>query len=595
MTKELSLSEYITLDRNAASQGKEKGFTKKIRIAILGSFTLSGFKEVLNVKCRQSRIKALFYTGDYNRYANDLLDRESRLYRFKPEITFLFVDTKSLFGELFFNPYGAPEREREKASRENYQKLNIFIDSFVKHGSGILVVNNLEIPVYSPVGILEPKQRFGYFDMVRDLNARISRFNRHNSVFVFDYDSFASAAGKKGMVDNKLAYLADMKIAPDKIPDLCEEYMRYIGPLLGLSKKCIVLDMDNTLWGGIVGEDGLQGIDLGPERPGNAYMEFQKHLLALFERGIILAANSSNNEDDVLKVLREHPHMVLKEHHFASFKVNWNNKAKNLVEIAKDINIGLDSMIFLEDDKRIRAFIRAALPQVYCPDIPEDPSSYTEFLRSIKNLDSLQLTGEDKKRSIGYIAERKRKESKAVFKSVSGYLKHLSITVRIEPADKFSVPRIAQLTTRTNQFNFSAKRYRENEIERFSRDKRYGVYSVSIKDKYGDYGITGALIVLKSEKEWSVDTFLLSCRILGRNIEEAILSDIIRRVVKAKVRTLSVFYKKTEKNRPVINFLKDCGLLPQKYDPKGAQITLYEKGRMPDLTKRIKNIRVISK
>lgn len=595
MMKERSLSEYIALDKGATSRGKKKGFAKKIKIAVLGSFTLSGFKEVLNVKCREAHVNASFYTGDYNRYTSELLDGANKLYEFKPDITYLFVDVRSLFGELFLDPYGVSEKERKKAASENYQKLNTLIKSFVKRGSGILVINNFEVPTYSPLGILEPKQKFGYFRMIEDLNARISQFNAHSSVFVFDYNSFSSLVGKREMINSKLAYMADMRIAPDQIPVLCEEYMRYIRALLGLSRKCIVLDMDNTLWGGVVGEDGLEGIKLGPECPGNAYMEFQKYLLALFERGIILAVNSSNNKEDALKVLREHPHMVLKEHHFASFKVNWENKAKNLIEIAKEINIGLDSVIFLDDDKRIRELVKTALPQVLCPDLPEDASSYSEFLMNIKELDSLQLTSEDEKRSSRYVAERKRKESKGTFKDISGYLKHLSITTEISPADKFSIPRIAQLTTRTNQFNFSTRRYREKEIECFSRDKRYGVYHVKIKDKYGDYGITGAVIVLKNKKEWIVDTFLLSCRVLGRNVEEAVLSDIIRRAVKGKAGTLSVVYKKTEKNQPVLNFLKNRAFLPRKHDPKGARITIYKKGRIPDLTRQTKHVKVISK
>ncbi len=593
--KEFSLSEYVTIDRKTASRGKKKGFNKKIKIAFLGSFTLNGFREVLNVKCHDAGIKASFYIGDYNQYANELVNKDSKLYNFEPDITFLFVDAKSFFGDIFFNPYSGSERKRMDATRENYKKLSVFVSAFVKYGSGILVMNNFEIPVYSPIGILETKEKFGYFDMIKELNKLISRFNKYNSVFVFDYDSFASGAGKKNMVDDKLLYLADIKISLDKIPVLCEEYMRYIRALLGLSRKCIVLDMDNTLWGGIVGEDGLEGIKLGPLPPGNAYMEFQKYLLALFERGIILAINSSNNEEDALKVLREHPYTILKEHHFASLKINWENKVKNLVEIAKDINVGLDSMIFLEDDKRIRELVKMALPQVFCPDLPEDISCYPGFLRNIKKLDTLQFTHEDKKRSTRYVAERKRKASTGAFKNISGYLKHLSITVEVSPADKFSFPRIAQLTTRTNQFNFSTKRYQEKEIERLALDRRYGVYYVSVKDKYGDYGITGALIVRKNQKKWFVDTFLLSCRILGRNIEEAVLSDLIGRSVKAKVSMLSASYKKTEKNQPVINFLKKCALLPRKCNPKDALITLYEKGKTPSLTRQIKHIKIISK
>ncbi|MBN1353396.1 MAG: HAD family hydrolase [Candidatus Omnitrophica bacterium] len=592
---EFSLSDYINMDKNRMHGRKNMRFDKKIKIAVLGSFTLNGFKETLNVKCKNAGIKASFYIGDYRQYANELIDKKSRLYGFRPDITFLLIDVKSVLGELFFNPYGVSANKRMKLVKANYAKLNSLIIGFLKYGSGILVTNNFEVPAYSPMGILESRERFGYFEMIKELNARISRFNSHNSIFVFDYDSFASSLGKNNITDEKLAYLADMKISPDTIPLLCEEYMRYVRALSGLSRKCIVLDMDNTLWGGIVGEDGLEGIRLGPEPPGNAYMEFQKYLLALFERGVILAANSSNNAEDVLKVLRKHPYEVLRERHFASLKINWENKVKNLVEIAKDINIGLDSMIFLEDDKRIRGLVKAALPQVLCPDMPEDPSSYPGFLKGIKELDTLQFTLEDKKRSARYVAERSRKELAGAFKSIPEYLKQLSITVEIGPVDKFSIPRIAQLTTRTNQFNFSSKRYQEKEIEGLARDKRYGVYYVSAKDKFGDYGITGAIIARKNKHEWLVDNLLLSCRILGRKIEEAVLVDIMRRAEREKAAALRVVLTKTEKNMPVFNFLKNHDLIPENFARKNALVTIYERDKKPGLEGHIKHIKVVSK
>ncbi|MCQ9207748.1 MAG: HAD-IIIC family phosphatase, partial [Omnitrophica bacterium] len=423
----------------------------------------------------------------------------------------------------------------------------------------------------------------------------ITRLNRCRAIFVFDYDSFAANIGKNNIVNDKMRYLADMKISPDIIPHLCEEYMRYIRALAGLMRKCVVLDLDNTLWGGIVGEDGFHGIKLGPTAPGNAYVEFQKHILALFRRGIILAINSSNNEADAMKVLREHPHMILREHHFASLKINWENKAKNIVDIAKDINIGLDSMVFIDDDKRNREIVKAMLPQVLCPELPEGASGHARMLREIKELDSLQITREDKKRGRLYATERKRKKSKDTFRNLSEYLKALDITVEIGRAGRFSIPRISQLTMRTNQFNFSAKRYDEKEIERITRDTRYSIYHIKVKDKYGDYGIVGALFVKKSHEEWLVDTFLLSCRVLGRNIEDAVISALIREAARKNIERLTIFYKKTEKNEPAFRFLKRYGDHSGRGPAKSGKFTLYKKGGKIKSGSKLSHVRTILK
>ncbi len=590
----ISLNRYFNLDKKISSRGGRKNLRGKIRIALLGSFTLNGFKEALNVKCYNAGIDASFYTGGYNQYAGELIDEHSKFYKFKPDITFLLVDVRSLLGDLYADPYSLPEKKRKETVSYNSKKLDTLVRNFTKRGSGILVINNFQAPVYSPMGILEPKQGFGLFDMVRVLNLSLSKFNKQRNVFVFDYDCFASRIGKNNITSDKLLYLADMRILPDIIPLLCEEYMRYIRALKGLSRKCIVLDLDNTLWGGIVGEDGVEGIKLGPQPPGNAYMEFQRYLLALFHRGIILAVNSNNNRSDVMKVLKGHPQMLLRERHFASIKVNWENKVRNLIEIAKDINIGLNSIIYLDDDKRNRQIVKEALPEVLCPELGEDASGYLGCLTEIKELDALQITHEDSKRGRLYAAERKRRESIGAFRDLSGYLKHLNIVAEVRPADKFSIPRLSQLTLRTNQFNFSAKRYSQKEIEGMARDGKYGIYYVRVRDKYGDYGITSALIIRKDKRGWFIDTFVMSCRILGRNIEEAVLSDIIKRAVREEADRVDIDYRRTASNQPAFNFLEQYGVFKGRPKLKNAAVTLYEKGKKSGFGRCIKHVKLIS-
>lgn len=586
---EISLSEYLNIDKKLKSQ-KSKTSRNSIKIALLGSFTLNGFKETLNVKCRSIGIEPSFYVGEYNQYARDLLDGRSAFYRFKPDITFLIVDINSLLPDLYLDFYRASEARRKALLSDTYKRLKSLTGNFIRYGSGIIVVNNFEVPVRSPLGVMESKEKFGYFDLVKSLNREVASLGRQNSVFIFDYDAFASEIGKSNIRDDKMLYLADMRIAPDVIPFLCEEYLRYIRAFKGLTKKCVVVDLDNTLWGGIIGEDGLEGIKLGPAAPGNAYMEFQKNILALFQRGIILAINSNNNRDDALEALRRHPHMMLKEKHFASMKINWENKVRNLIDIAKDLNIGLDSIVFLEDDKRVRQVVKEALPEVYCPDLPEDASSYPSFLTRLPGIDSLQITHEDRRRGTLYADERRRKESVSAFNDLSQYLRHLDIAVAIKPADKFSIPRISQLTVRTNQFNFSAKRYTEKEIASLASRKDYTVLYIKVKDKYGDYGIAGVVIIRKGIKEWIIEAFLLSCRILGRNIEDAVFSALIAKASKSGVGKVRIIYKKTAKNMPARRFLERSGTRAASV-PEG--VLIYEKGKKSGFAEKFRHINFV--
>lgn len=587
----IALSEYLELD---ARINKRKVMSKgSVNIAISSSSTTNGFKEVLNVKCHEMGLKAYFYVSGYNQYAQDISGRGGPLYNFKPDITFLLVDAGSIMKEFLLDPYKFDLQERKNITGDSYKRLEGLIEKFTKHGTGILVMNNMEVPAYSPLGILEAKEKTGLSALLRSFNERLFSLADNRSIFVYDYDSFLSGIGKNKVVDYKMLYLADMKISPDVIPVLCDEYMRYIKALKGLARKCIVVDLDNTIWGGIIGEDGMEGIKLSPTGPGSAYMDFQKMVLALFHRGIILAINSSNNAEDVLRVFRKHPHMVLKEEHFAGIKINWENKVKNLVDIAKDINIGLDSIVYLEDDKRIRDMVRKALPEVLCPDLPEDASEYCRFLRGLKEMDTLQITREDKARGTQYLSQRRRHEVKNAFSDFSEYLKHLNIKVEIKSADKFSIPRISQLTIRTNQFNFSSKRYDEKALERLAKDKRHGVYSVNVKDIYGDYGITGAVIIDKEDDRWLIDSFLLSCRILGKNVEDAVMGMIVKQAVKGGVDQVDIRCEKSGKNAPAFNFLKANGLEVAMNKNKTAIVTLYKAGGKNKFFNRCKHIEAI--
>lgn len=557
--EEEKLSYYMT----KASTVSNIKFDKKIRIAILSSFTINGLEETLRVKCAEEKIECISYVGGYNQYTQEILNGESSLYKFQPDITFLILDTRSILGNHFYSPYSLDITQRKEFVETKTNELVSLINSFTKQSNSKLVITNFSIPTYSPNGLVETKTEFGMHDMIRDINAKLnSNLINEPSVFIYDFNQFVMRYGDANVFDYRKFLFGDIKISLDFIPRLANDLIGYIKAMLGLNKKCIVLDLDNTLWGGIVGEDGFDGIKLGPTSPGNAYVEFQRQLLAYWQRGIILAINSKNNFDDAIQVIREHPYMVLREEHFASMRINWNDKVSNLKEIANELNIGLNSIAYFDDDRVNTEFMSSSLPDVLSINLPSDPSLYAQTLMSLNDFNVLQITDEDLSRGKMYVEQKARKELESSATNLDEFLKQLDIKIRIKDADQFTIPRISQLTLKTNQFNLTTKRYQEEDIIRFSKDKSKMVGCAQVEDKFGDNGITGVFIVNKdTPTEWSIDTFLLSCRVMGRGVEDAILGHILQEAKKQGVKKVKGTYIPTKKNMPCEHFLSNYGFV----------------------------------
>lgn len=556
MTMEQKLSYYI----NKANELQSKPFDKKIKIAVLSSFTINGLEEILRVKCAEKNIECVTYVGGYNQYNQEILDQNSKLYKFNPDLCFLIIDTRNIMGDLFYFPYSISDKERRSFIDSKITEIKKLADTLTTTRSK-LVLTNFHIPSSSPYGIAETKSEYGFYQMIYDLNNKLnSIFIDSSSVFVYDFERFVSKHGEENIFDYRQFFVGDMKIAVDYLPYLANDLMSYIIGHLGISKKCIVVDLDNTLWGGIVGEDGFNGIKLGPEPPGNAFVELQKILLSLYQRGIILAINSKNNYEDAIKVINEHPYMILREEHFSAIKINWEDKIANMKEIANELNIGLDSIVFLDDDPVNREYMKVGIPQVLTVDLPDDPSFYSKSIKDLNEFSVLKITYEDAQRGKMYLEQRKRNELQYNTPDLQSFLEQLNLKVMIKKANDFTIPRISQLTLKTNQFNLTTKRYQETDIKKFTQDNRYLVGCAQIVDKFGDNGITGVFIVRKDNpKEWFIDTFLLSCRVMGREVEKGIMGYIINKAKENRVEKIKAQFIPTQKNKPIEDFLPSCG------------------------------------
>lgn len=554
------VSDYIAEYKKNSSGHETEQIAQAFRIALLASFTITGLKETMLGKCRESGIHASCYEAPYNQVAQTILNLSSSFYEFVPNLTVVFVDIMDLLGEDFFFPYSRSHDERRTAAEVCTKNIVAWVEKILSGTTGRVLLHNFCVPYYSPLGILENKQEFGFFAMIKMINDLLEKkFRDRNDVFVFDYDAFCSKYGKIRVTDPKMYYLGDFKLCFDAMPFLCDEYLSYIKPLTSRTRKCLVLDLDNTLWGGVVGEEGIAGIQIGPTPGGRPFLEFQKSILSLHDRGVLLAINSNNNLEDVDRVFQERREMVLRKEHFSAYEINWDDKVSNMRSIAKKLNIGLDALVFLDDLPSNRRIIREALPEVLVPEMPEDPSEFLRVLGMITDFNTLQLTEEDRARNRLYAAERLRQEGRDLVPDIDSYLKGLNLKMTISPVNPLNISRISQLTQKTNQFNMTTRRYLEEDIRRFTGDPSFFVYAVKVEDRFGDSGITGVLVIEQKDRQWRIDTFLLSCRVLGRKIEHAILAVLIGRAKQAGIGLLVGEFRPTPKNSPARDFYKSNG------------------------------------
>ena len=396
------------------------------------------------------------------------------------------------------------------------------------------------------------------------LREAITRYNdgiikasrTHQNIKVIDFSEFTTRYPLDELVDWKFYFISQMSPNPRLSTDFKKWFAMKVDQIAMKRKKCLVLDLDNTLWGGILGEDGLEGIKIGGDYPGNAFLCFQQGLLELSMNGVLLAACSKNNEQDVLELWERNPFIVLRKEHFAAYRINWHDKASNLKELADELNIGLESFVFVDDDRTERELIKQMLPMVAVPDFPLQPYNIPQFYKALVNdyFKVYAVTDEDKTKTEQYRANALRKQAGKSFVNLDEFLENLEIHLVIEKANNFNVPRIAQLTQKTNQFNLTSRRYTDTDIkERIAAG--WQIWCMSVSDRFGDSGITGCIMMNGNE----IDTLLLSCRILGKDIEYAFIKTILRLLKEQKLSSVTARYIPTAKNAQVNDFYDRCG------------------------------------
>lgn len=415
-----------------------------------------------------------------------------------------------------------------------------------------------------------------FTDDDHQLRSAVSAYNealyilseQFSNLKVIDFSEFTCKHNAEELFDWKFYFISQMGLNPALHKEFKVWFGRKLESIALKRKKCLVLDLDNTLWGGVLGEDGINGIKVGGDYPGKAFLYFQEALLELSKSGVILTICSKNNEQDVLDAWEKNPFLVLKKEHFATYRINWTDKATNIKELAEELNIGLDSFVFVDDNPTERELIKQVLPMVSVPEFPSQPYELPVFFKQLVEVyfKVYSITDEDKKKTQQYKANASRAQEQRNFGDFTSFLKSLDIQMTIEQANDFNIQRIAQMTQKTNQFNLTTQRYTDADIRQHLKDG-WKIWCLSVADKFGDNGITGCMMI----KGNVVDTLLLSCRILGKGIEYAFVKTILKLYKEQWGDGLNATYIPTAKNGQVADFFEKCGFDVLASDEDGTK------------------------
>jgi FkbH-like protein len=560
-----SYAQYAAVANELAARDPDQTGFPLLKIAILRNFTVEPLVPVLAGEIYRAGFHPRFYLGDFDAVQAEVLNPVSALYAFAPDFVFLAQWLEALSPALTTGFLATPQDQIASEVERVRRHLREIVAALNANLNAPILLNNFPLPLEPTLGILDSQSDAYQTQTILRLNADVlADANESRDVSIVDFMRLFAVYGSANLVDERHWHVARAPLSQKALIPVGSEYAKFIRALRGKAKKCLVLDCDNTLWGGIVGEDGIAGIVLGPTYPGSCFVALQREILNLHERGVVLALCSKNNEADVLDVLRNHPDSVLKEEHFAARQINWDDKVTNLRRIARDLNIGLDSLVFVDDNPFEVNFVREQLPEVAVISLPPKAfASYRSVLSRPGYFDSLSYTAEDRRKNAMYGETFRRKDLEAASGSLEEYLAKLDIEVEIGAPSDVEMPRVAQLTQKTNQFNLTTRRYAEGEIRSLASSGDADVFALRVRDRVADLGLVGVAIVRYEAQTAAIDSFLLSCRAFGRGVEDALLSVVARHAAESKgAERIVGRYTQTSKNAMVRDFFRRHGFEP---------------------------------
>lgn len=555
----LSAAAYMTLARALKDDQEAREQLQPLRLVLLSSFTTSLLAPYLKVEGARQGFFVDTHHGGFGQFEQVLLGDEWRSTDGATEVLVVSMRLEDLDPDLAFRIRTEPNDAFDALATNVLERVDAMLSIFRDKSGGPALVANFATPEPRPAAMFDANQPTSLPYRIQALNRMLlDRVSARAGCNVWDYAGLVSSVGSATFTDPRLWALARNPISAANQPLCARHLARTVRGVVRAAAKCLVLDLDNTLWGGVIGDDGVEGIQLGDDHPGKAFKELQRAALGLRDRGILLAIASKNDQAVVHEALASHPDMLVTLKDFAATRINWNPKSINLREIAKELNIGADSLVFFDDNPVERAEVREGAPEVHVVEVPADPIHYVRALSEIAVFDMPNVTSEDRMRARSYEAQIERRESEARAGSLDEFLRSLDMKVEIGPLNRLTAQRVAQLVMKTNQFNTTTRRVSQAELEAMHA-KDQGVFWLRLADRYGDMGLIAVGVLRAEGPDALIHSLVLSCRAANRGMEQTLLAHLAERARALGCVRLIGEYAPTAKNHVVADLYPRLG------------------------------------
>jgi FkbH-like protein len=555
------------LDR-ARGEGRALDPLVPFRLALVSNSTTDFLSPALTASACRHGVGLEVTLPAYDQVAQEVFSPDSKVNRSKPDAVLLAIDFRALPLKLSFGD--------ADASRATVQGVMGYLQSLregiKRHGNAVCIFQTFAQPPETLFGSLDRSLPGTPRSLISAINDALTAYVRESGDVLLDVATLAETVGLADWHDPQLWNLGKFAFSDQLVALYAEHVARIVAALRGRTRKVLILDLDNTLWGGVIGDDGLEGIRVAPgDATGEAHLEVQRLALRLRNRGIVLAVSSKNTDATARLPFERHADMLLKLEHIAVFQANWSDKAANIQAIAEELSLGLDAMVFLDDNPVERGLVRQLLPQVAVPELPHDAAYYARTLAAAGYFEAVSFTPEDLQRALLYQDNAKRADFKKNIDGVEAYLASLDMTITFKPFDAAGRARIVQLINKSNQYNLTTRRYTAPQVAEAENDPEVFTLQVRLSDIFGDNGMISVVICRAcGERTWDIDTWLMSCRVLGRNVEHMVLREILRHARAAGVRRLTGTYQPTERNGLVADHYRKLGFRHAAEEASGA-------------------------
>jgi len=551
------------------------GELELVRVGVLSTFTVDLVKPYMAVEGARRGFAIDVHFAPFGQLEQQVLEPTGSLYAWQPHVIVVAARVDDLSPALVDRYVSLSSDEVANLVQAYVQRVGRIAEAIRANSSADILVWNQPAPAMLAAGLADVSLVSSQADLISALNSRLAAGCRSiPGVTIFDAARLATEVGLRQWYDAKLYHLGRIPFGSTAQAAIGKLFARYVHAMRVPPKKCIVLDLDNTLWGGVLGEEGVGGIAFGDDYPGNVFKAFQQHLRTYRDRGVLLAIASKNNEADVLEAFARHPDFVLGLEDFGARQVHWSDKASSLRAIAAELNIGTDALVFFDDNPVERDWIRAQMPEVAVIDVPSNPLRYCAALDEAGFFDQLMVTDEDRARAGQSLSAARRSALQVSSSSVQEFLTGLEMRATIGVIDSTTLPRVVQLLGKTNQFNVTTRRHSQADLERMLAAGAIGLW-MRLEDRFGDNGIIGVAISVPTRPgEDQLDSFLMSCRVLGRKAELALLWSLARRVAGRGSLRLTGEFIPTKKNAPAAGFFAESGFAAVEGEPNHWRLDL---------------------